>query len=78
MKGLAEEIASHEGVSFVVDEATESDWYRCSCGGTFGRREWPPRSGKRVERVPLLVGPSKAEHIAESVAAWLEAGRSSQ
>lgn len=46
----------HEGVAFMVDESTRSDWYRCSCGGTYGRREWH-------DTCPHSVGPTFEEHV---------------
>jgi len=53
---------AHEGVRF-VSSRPDVDWYECSCGATYGRREWPPRADKRTVREPVRVGPSFEEHV---------------
>lgn len=49
----------HEGVAFVVDDQAQADWYRCACGGSFGRREW---HGTCPHEVP----PTFEDHVLEA------------
>ena len=56
----------HEPVAFVRDKEDPkedgADWYRCSCGGTFGRREW-------VDHSATHIGPTFEEHVLQALGA---------